>query len=323
MKDPTKHHYVPKVYLKYFAKERKKDEFFLYVYDKLQNKTFPRNIDDIGYGKNYNRVKSGKYLPPVPDNNELYYEKKFQKLIENDWNSLVNQFTATCTLSTKKKILSHDLKFMLAKLMIIQALRTPNARELTREKAPLSTQKVFDALTPVIRNFSREDLKKSFNTMKQDFSFSEEHVKSFHLLATTDDNRIERMARIMVQSRIWIVYKSPDIINLPFITSDNPVVFYNPISDKYGIGPNGINVKTTVIGFPITPQYFIITFHKESPLGDFSEAIGDECLTVEPDIIAKIDRHQVKQCSRQVYLPQDIGEFWMKEEKTRLKSTNN
>ena len=118
MNEQKNHHYVPQVYLRYFAKERKnkKDDYYLYVFDKIQNKVFPQNVKDIGCKINYNRVHNGKYLPPVPDNNELHYENKFRKLIENDWNSIIHKFTATCTLSQQKKILSDDMKFMLAKL---------------------------------------------------------------------------------------------------------------------------------------------------------------------------------------------------------------
>ena len=82
MKESSSHHFVPRVYLKYFATKRKSNDYFLYVYDKMQNKTFPRNICDIGYGKNYNRVHNGKYLPAVPDDNVHYYEKKFQENLE-------------------------------------------------------------------------------------------------------------------------------------------------------------------------------------------------------------------------------------------------
>ena len=323
MAESLKHHFVPQVYLRYFAKERerKKGEYFLYVFDKTQDKTFPRNIDEIGYEKNFNRVHEGRFLPPVPDNNELHYEKKFQELIENDWNSIVHQFTATCTLSTQKKVLSDDMKFMLAKLIMIQSLRTPVARGITRSIGPKSCKKVFDELTPIIRDLPRDDLKKAFRKMKREFSFKEDQVKSFHLLVTTDNDRIERMAHILVRNRVWVVYRSPNVKYFPFITSDNPVVFYNPILDKYGIGPNGINVTTTVIGFPITPQYYIYSFHKKSPLGDFSCTVGDECIDVDPDIIGIIDRHQTNQCYRQVYLPQEIGEEMMNEEKSRIHRT--
>ena len=246
----------------------------------MQNKTFPRNICDIGYGKNYNRVHNGKYLPAVPDDNELYYEKKFQELIENDWDSIVHSFMAICTLSTEQKKLSYEMKYALARFIVIQTLRTPIAREFTRKIGLETSQRLFANLTP-------------------------------------DNKRIEEFAKRLVQSRIWVAYRSPDKHVFPFITSDNPVVFYDPISGKYGIGNNGIEVNTTIIGFPVTPEYYIITFHKISPLGDISSVVGDECITVDSKIVANLDRHQTNQCYRQVYIPLDLGEDIMNEEKTK------
>ncbi len=312
MGDKWRHHFVPQVYLKYFAKKKKGKKYFIYVFDYKQGKTYPKNVKDVAYQKDYNRVHSEKNLPPVPDNNELYYEEKFRTLIENDWNSIVHRFTATCTLSPKKKILSHEMKFLLAKLIMIQSLRTPIARAKTREIAKKSCQKVFDELTPIINKSTREDLKQAFFSMKRDFQLTDDLVKAFHLSATTDNDRIERMAHLLVQRRVWVVYRSPDIKNFPFITSDNPVVFYNPISDKYGIGPNGIDVNTTVIGFPVTPRYYIYSFHKESPLGDISSC-ADECIDVDPEIIRIVDAHQTNQCYEHVFLPPELGKSWMKE----------
>lgn len=317
MNEPNKHHYVPQVYLRYFAKERKKKEFILYVYDKRQDKTFPRNIKDIGYEKNYNRVHNGKYLPPLPDDNELHYENKFRELIENDWNSIVHKFTATCTLSQQKKILSDDMKFMLAKLIVIQVLRTPYARELTRKVGLKSSKELFDELTPIIKSVPRDDIIKSFSKMKREFTFNEEQTKAFHLFATTNNDRIEEFANMLVQNRIWVVYRSPNKEFFPFVTSDNPVMLYNPISRRYGIGNNGIENNFTIIGFPVTPEYYIISFHKKSPLGDFSIENGDRCVTVESKTVAVLDRHQTNQCFRQVYLPKYLGESLMNNERTQ------
>ena len=317
MKESSSHHFVPRVYLKYFATKRKSNDYFLYVYDKMKNKTFPRNICDIGYGKNYNRVHNGKYLPAVPDDNELYYEKKFQELIENDWDSIVHSFMAICTLSTEQKKLSYEMKYALARFIVIQTLRTPIAREFTRKIGLETSQRLFANLTPIIRDVPRDDIKEAFFKMKRDFRFNEDEVKSYHLLVTTDNKRIEEFAKRLVQSRIWVAYRSPDKHVFPFITSDNPVVFYDPISGKYGIGNNGIEVNTTIIGFPVTPEYYIITFHKISPLGDISSVVGDECITVDSKIVANLDRHQTNQCYRQVYIPLDLGEDIMNEEKTK------
>ena len=317
MRESYRHHFVPQVYLRFFAKERetKKGEYYLYVYDTIQDKTFPSNVKDIGYKNDYNRVLISKYLPPVPDGNELYYEKKFQELIENDWNSIVHQFTAACTMTTSKKKLSYDMKFMLAKLIIIQSLRTPDARKITRSIGLKRRQELFDELNPIIQNSQREDFIQAFSNLEKAFSFDDEHSKSFHLWATTDNTRIDRLAKLIVQNRIWMVYRSPDIIHFPFITSDNPVVFYDPTLNKYGIVPNGIDTNTTIIGFPVTPQYYIITYHKKSPLCDVDNEIGDECVTIEPEIIRVLDRHQTNQCYRQVYIPTELGESMMKEKR--------
>ena len=303
MNEPSKHHFVPQVYLRYFAKERKKKEFILYVYDKIQNKIYPKNIKDIGYKKDYNRVKIGKYLPQVPNDDVLYYENRFRELIENDWNSIVHNFTATCTLSTQQKVLSYDMKRLLAKLILIQLMRTPSARELTRKIGIESSKELFDKYTPLFDYLPRNDIKKSFIKMKREFIFDEEQTKLHHLLAATNCKKAEMLSNAFIQKRAWIVYMSPDFMRFPFYTSDNPVVFYNLFLDKHGFGLNGINVNTSIIGYPVTPQYFIITFHKELFLSKPFIDLEDKCIIVSSRLIKLINNHQITQCNRQVYIP--------------------
>lgn len=311
-KQPKNHHYVPRVYLKHFAKPKGKKHYTIFVCDAKQyNKVFPRNIEDIACEIDYNRVKSGKYLPEVPDNNELYYEEKFNELIEKEWDSIVRKLSASCTLSVSKTVLTEELKYSLSRFMMVQMMRTPSARQLTRKYGEKSSRKTLDAITPFINSLPRKDLIKTFNKMKREFRYTDEIAKSFHLSATTDEERIQRQAQLMVENRIWLVYKSPNGITTPFITSDNPIVVYNPVSNKYGIGPNGIDVRYSLFGFPVTPQFFVMTFHKESPIGIWDADIYDKCETVDSGLVMAVNKYQFEQCIRQVYLPPDLGELLM------------
>jgi hypothetical protein len=308
MDKPHKHHFVPCVYLKYFAKQKDKKNYIIYCINKGQTKIFPTNTRDVAMEYEYNTVKSSKYLPAIPEGDELYYENKYKEIIEDNWDSIVNNFTAHLTMTCNASPLQRETKLQLGKLMIIQLLRTPQARKLTNERGYNSCQKVFKKLTPIINEIGDKKILKSYNKLKREFRYTDDFAKSAHLLATTDEQRIEKLAKILICTRVWFVYKNPNYKVFPFITSDNPVVFYNPISNEYGLGPNGIDNPYTITIFPVTPKYLIITFHKHSPLGLFAHNMQDECHNIGDELVYTMNKHQFIQCTRQIYIPPEYGE---------------
>lgn len=307
MDKPIKHHFVPRVYLKYFAKRKNKKDYIIYCLNKGQQEAYPANTKDVAMEYHYNRVKSGELLPPVPEEDELFYERRFKELIEDKWDSIVNKFTATVTLS-KQKVLSREIKLLLGEIIIIQLLRSPQVRNLSYKRGGDRCKKVINEMEPVIRGIGHPELLKKFTKAKSRFHYSNDFAKSAHLAAATDENRIKHMTELLVDNRFWFVYKNTNYKSFPFITSDNPVVFYNPISQKYGIGPNGIEYQNTIIMFPLTPKYLIITFHNNSPLGVLNSGVGDEFIDVDDSIVYNMNIHQVNQCSEKVFFPPDFGE---------------
>lgn len=86
----------------------------------------------------------------------------------------------------------------------------------------------------------------------------------------------------------------------PIISSEPKIVIshFFPCNDLIGI-----NVNTSIIGYPVTPQYFIITFHKELFLSKPFIDLEDKCIIVSSRLIKLINNHQITQCNRQVYIP--------------------
>lgn len=213
MNKTIKQHYVPRFYLKNFANNIKK-EYFTYCYDIRQNKCYPANIMNIG---------EEKYFYKIGDQD---FEEDFQK-IEKLATPIINN------LSKYKKIkplLNIENRSRLSIFMTIQFLRTKEMRK--------SLTSFNSKISEYLQKFELSEEMDKFNKF-----LNEEYIKHHHINAINES--MNSLAPMFLFKK-WILIKNKT--EIPFWTSDNPIVRYNPQ------GNIGLESDYIHIFFPINPK---------------------------------------------------------------------
>lgn len=310
MGEARKHHFVPKAYLKYFSRKEQ-----VYVFDKETEKKFIARINDIAERHDYNKVESGRFIVKPPDDDPLFYEYEYNDLIEKRIPQILNNLVSACTLAPNLStcILTESRKYDLAKMIVVQLLRTPVSRAYTFELGkPIAEKKLNQIREDLNRIFKKYD--QIFDSQKRsqligvlnDFKYCQSFSDSVHLRTTTDENRIEHFCKSLVLNHSWAIYRNNLYPYLPFVTSDHPVVMYNLRNRYIGFKENGLENISTVISMPLTPKYMVSLYHKESFWGYYSQPYENKCVGVDDvAFIIKQVYFQLLQCNRQVYIKPD------------------
>jgi hypothetical protein len=216
---PKAQHYVPQVYLRNFAVQRKK-EFFVCCFDKMTRKAFKPNVKNVAHQTGfYNFVTSEGEKASI----ESFFndtETKMKFVIE----ALNEKPTSSTLLENRTTI---------AKFFALQEVRTPIFRDVHDDTVRLANER----LGP------------------DGFTFSiptENDTKEFQarfLVETTDF-----FANTLLEMK-WILVSNKTV--KPFWTSDNPIVRYNPHKSEFvsnlGMASPGIQLH-----IPISPALAII-----------------------------------------------------------------
>lgn len=312
MSEPIRHHYVPQGYLKFFAKhEQRKNRpiYWVSVYDKQNHKQYCKNISEIAAEKHYNRITQTPLVQIPPEDDPLYYEKKYTDIIEGGLPQIIRNLMGVCTLSTNgAKVLTPSLKHALANLLVIQSLRTPNVRNYLWEIGQEPYDKIMATARKLAMQIPNEKHRLDSLSQLDNLQYDKEFIKSEHLYLTTDVSRVSRYANILIEDHVWIVYANRT--QQTYITSDNPVIFSSTEDNQTGFGINGITHIKTIISTPLTPRHLVAVYHKGNICGQFLEKFRDCCILLnenEQDFIEKANRLQLRNCWRQIYTHPDAG----------------
>lgn len=288
LNQPRKHHFVPRVYLKNFAFQ-KKDEWSVKVIDKTKNQLHKANIKDIAVEKDFYRIDS--------KDDEFYWEYYYSEHIESVIPATFNSLIAICTLSVDKSpVLNSDMKLKLAKIICSQLLRTKKSREMHFD---IGQRVANNVITKVKEKFKRL-LSEENIAYLNNFNYDDVLNKLISLPIINEEERINRFINILLE-RYWVVYKNVNYRISPFITSDHPVVFYNIITRETDFSNNGLGVPQIAIFFPVNRQ-FLIGLYTESMYFNQMFELNDKMLIVDDiPFVMKQNRIQYEQCHRQAY----------------------
>jgi len=229
-------HFVPRFYLKEFATDEtygKKRKEQVYIYNKKNEDLDIRNIRKIA--KEY-----FLYSPKDSNGNRSMYMENRLKEIEDVvsliWKDFSNKYIDLEDYNTKKVI-----ALFLSSLM----LRHPN--NLKRNE----NHRDF-LINDIIKHNPPNNQKITFivNGEEQEFDISEitkeisEYEKSM-LLVENIDYFTNKYSEIFMEKK-WSIITSEE---KKFITSDNPIVISNNLTDIFGL-----RTKGTIILFPISPK---------------------------------------------------------------------
>ena len=216
---PKAQHYVPQVYLRNFAIQRKK-EFFVCCLDKVTRKTFKPNIKNIAH-------QTGFYNFITQDGEKAAIESFFNEVESNvkfALEKLVEQ-------STYPVLMKNSPVF--AKFFSLQESRTPVFRDVQNDTIRLANERL--------------------NSEKPFFSEpTENDTKEFQARFLID--MADEFAGFLLKMK-WILVSNKT--NRPFWTSDNPIVRYNPHKPEL-IGNLGLESPGIQLHIPITPALAVI-----------------------------------------------------------------
>ena len=239
MADPINQHHVPQTYLKNFS-TKKKNEYYLYTYDKINRKIFGANIKDVAVERDFYTVNNpqDKYVW------ENFYAKEIEPLMGTTIGEIL-KIADSCLINNKAQILADKQKLTLAVLMAFQLLRSKYTREFLhktfKEKAPL----VLEETKKLFMGKGNENL----DRLLENYKIGNDMFKLVAMDVSLDFNKIKLYAQELY-NRCWVVYRI--VGNNEFVTSDNPIMFMNNQSLDVTPFHNGLTDTKTMIFYPIS-----------------------------------------------------------------------
>lgn len=284
-------HYVPKAYLRFFSKKNK-DDYYIHVMDKNNDKLFMANIDNIASGKYF-------YVDKSKPNN--YWEEFYCKNIESSLPKIFNNIISVSKISQNNSaILNEVLKKDMSKIILSQISRTRKAREFFDEIANDIKTQIINGIYKEFENVLSKQHKEVLEKIRNDNDI----IRSMEL-DTINSDRLLTKSTYYLMDRIWVIYKNLNYKNCPFITSDHPVVYYNFLNNKTNLQSNGIALDCTVIQYPINRELLLVLYPRKMYFGALQKWDNKIVFINEDTFVLNVNKTQYKQCYRQAYFTFD------------------
>lgn len=230
-------HYIPQCYLNSFTYEKEK----CYVFDKSNKKYFKPNVRNIMsqryfYDFNYKQYKEQLDNETGKDNliPDKQINEKILSEIEGYFSNIISNIISNFIWFSNK---CHNW-FQVYKFIAIQMMRTPQGKKM-----------IFNIYKELIFDI-KEDLENIF--------FAKE------LIDTIQCERIPIVLEYLLQEygHLCIGINNNDI---PFITSDNPVMVLPSINNK----------DNTIIYYPVTPSRCILLYPRKKADAKLNEVLDE------------------------------------------------
>jgi hypothetical protein len=248
----------------------------LFSYDKTNDSVVETNVNDIALGKNFYELEGleNGLIEKSLSKNENKFSNAYHELIEEKEISKLSQESVT-----------HFFFFM-----ALQILRTLNHR-LDLQNA---LSKAYDKMFSQIAN---DFLKKKGSRLAGHVRVSPDPEEAKLMQIEMIIETVPLFARILAAKRWWINENFHDV---PFWTSDSPVVLYNEVNRELRMGNLGLLSPGIEIHFPLTKDLRLVSYDlnthlfKRNMLGRFERmhVIWENTL-------------QLMDSSRFVYAPSD------------------
>ena len=293
--NPKNQHYVPRVYLKNFSIKIKK-EYSLYVYKKDDNNIFKTNIKNIAAEKDFYTVNNkkdneGKEIDP-------YKYENIYSSIESELNKTLQEINQKNNFLCNEKTLklTDDNIDKISKFIIVQMLRGKLCRAYEKEYYNYEFEKFKNQF---FSEFDSKFIKNFLNNFLND----ENNFKLITGIINTDPSRINRIANIL-KAGCWVIYCIKG--DKEFITSDNPVVFYDLSNKNDGLFADGILGESTMILFPLNNKmlltvYCVNTLVNRVIRENYHKGIKYVYDDKDSNFIDLMNKIQINKCVNQVY----------------------
>lgn len=299
----TKQHIVPQAYLNGFATKGKgKDKYMIGVRQK--NLThFITSTNNVGYKRDYYDIE---FL-----DDKKHWEHFFATEIEAPCLKTITNLIAKVTLSIGGNyMLTDSEKYDLSRFIIAQFSRVPQFIDYQINNAQ------YDILPKNKNEFLfmyNHVLSKKQKEVVKNIRFTDDQIKHFILSYINNPQKTNQYCEILM-SKPWVVYINSCYKDIPFITSDNPVVMTNLRTRSFSRSDNGLGNSNTVIFLPINP-YIAIGIYPHQFRDSLRQWESKELICSENDIsfITTMNNCELSQCHNQAFVPVDFYEAIYKE----------
>lgn len=242
----TYQHIVPQCYLKNFAVKGKSD--FVYVYDKVQNKSYTKAIKDVAGIDDFYTISpefnDGTNDSKVIETNYLAgdVEDKYSKVLSDTIESI-----------KKGEQFSNNLKKGLAIHIVIQFLRTKEVRE--------KDEQLMNDFLPQVIDIFKEGLsleKKDPQIAKLNVSYKYDSA-IYHFRSSFGNEDIINTFAGQLFGNYWNFYYSPIPV---FYTSRFPIVVSPHVPDVRPLCL-GLTQYGAEVSFPISPNIMLVIWDRE------------------------------------------------------------
>src|SRR4030095_1422050 len=272
-------HFVPQSYLKRFSRNGES----VFVYDKFERKVYEANVRNIAQEKYFYDVAEEF----VTD--EMKAKGYTRQSVEDAFAKLEGEFKRALDNFLKRPrftLRNYATRFELAQFILIQTLRTKEARDL-----------IIETETKIRQYQFHNDLRKDHPDIPEDqypeIRLNPEHASLLHAQYILDPEKLERGGKELCKL-IWMV--ADNRTSKLLYASDHPIIKQS-MADVLG-GPNRKFYGKRMF-YPITPTKGILILDREYYKA-LEQLDGGVYVLSESDI-ATFNREQVIQSNRQVY----------------------
>lgn len=299
-----KEHYVPQRYLRKFANGNK-----FFVFDKEKKQQRPGNVGDYAcerffYDIDFEELKKEKLEQDptfkvdteiealMSQIDEQHIEHWFGQNVETWLFNPIDKVVSSYVMANPQKL--HEINIFsdqemnyLSLYMATQVLRSKEFRE--------SMTEIYERLPLLLmKKKAKTDEEREFLNNLELKIKNENHKKLLHALILMDENAVADFA-MDFRKKIWSI--GVNNTDVPFITSDNPIV-------KFGHnGMQGFNSSGVEIFFPINTKLILILREPEFFWYEFEN--NNHFVDLEKDEVEFMNSLQVQQSYRYVFSHQD------------------
>ena len=293
----VKQHIVPKRYLDRFA-SNVKGKSIIGTRLNLNNRIrlFESVTSNVGYIDNFYDV----YDKEDEKHWEKYFAKTFDYLCGEDLERIISKITLSKDTAV---VLDKNDKAILSRIIVAQMMRIPQSIDAASDIYHKTAENVKNEFLNMFPN----NLKERFGDQILKFELAPQWIKEDFFNKIFDPKNFENICKILSE-RTWVVYVNIHKNDMPFVTSDNPVLVESMNSKTTGIFNNSLSNVTTSIFFPLTPTIAVANY---APNNTFLELIKyqikDAKIVIDdiPFVMSKNIRI-ISQAFRHSFIPQPV-----------------
>lgn len=255
MSEQRKQHHVPQTYLKNFASGKKGDS--LYTLSKQQRKVYPDRVPDAAAERHFYTLNNYE--------DKYFWDNLYTKNIEPEFGKTLQEIKKACDnvlVQSDTTVISEELKHDLVFHLIFQLLRGKQTRKYIKDLYEKTLPNAFARAEEHFKSINKEVLEKSFEKFRKD----DEYFKELSMDSIFSEKVIFSFANIL-KNYIFVIYRNES--EIPFITSDNPVMIVDSNTLNSRPFSNGLLVPSTVVLFPISSKLLLCAYnpYRFSPNG--------------------------------------------------------